>query len=128
MVVNQHHIRDPKFENKYPLKLKILSPLLVLKKKLENGNLRIASVDFAKFTYPIWILFKVYSKIPFSEDSYHIEISQLIYISNQINLLVSMWCGILLKGVSERSIGLRKYLYFYFYLQTFIFKLVFLGR
>ena len=36
-----------------PLKLKILIPLLVLKKKLENGNLRIVPVEFAKFTYPI---------------------------------------------------------------------------
>ena len=26
---------------------------LVLKKKLENGNLRIATVEYAKFTYPI---------------------------------------------------------------------------
>ena len=33
--------------------LKILTLLLVLKKKLENGNLRIATVEYAKFTYPI---------------------------------------------------------------------------
>ena len=37
----------------HPSKLKILTPLLVLKKKLENGNLRIAPVEFAKFSYPI---------------------------------------------------------------------------
>ena len=53
MVVNQHRIWDPKFGNKYPSKLKKLLPLLVLKKKSENGNLRIAPVEFAKFTYPV---------------------------------------------------------------------------
>ena len=36
----------PKIWNKYPSKLKILTPLLVLKEKLENGNLRIAPVEF----------------------------------------------------------------------------------
>ena len=99
MVVNQYPIWDPKFENKYPSKLKILTSSLSLKKKLENGNLRIVPVEFAKFTYPIYVLFKVYSIIPFSEDSFHVENSQLIYKSNQIDLLASMWCGILLKGV-----------------------------
>ena len=49
----------PKIWNKYPLKLKVLTPLLVLKKKLENGNLRIAPVEFAKSKYQIWVLFKV---------------------------------------------------------------------
>ena len=39
MVVNQHSIWNPEFGNKYPLKLKMLTPLLVLKKKSENGNL-----------------------------------------------------------------------------------------
>ena len=79
MVVNQHRIWDAKFENKYPSKLKILTPLLSLRKKLENGKLRIAPLESAKFTYPIQVLFKVYSEIPFSEDSYHIENSQFIY-------------------------------------------------
>ena len=106
------HLR-PKIWEQIPFEIKILTPLLVLKKKLENGNLRIASVEFAKFTYQIYVLFKVYSEIPFGEDSYHLETSQLIYKSDQIDLLASMWCRILLMGVSERSIGLRKYLYFY---------------
>ena len=48
MVVNQHCIWEANFRNNYPLELKILTPLLGLKKKLENGNLRIASVEFAK--------------------------------------------------------------------------------
>ena len=41
-----HRICDPKFGNKYPSKLKIFIPLLVLEKKLENGNMRIAPVEF----------------------------------------------------------------------------------
>ena len=53
MGVNEHRIWDPKFENKYPSKLKILTPLSSLKKKLENGKLRMTPVKFAKFTYPI---------------------------------------------------------------------------
>ena len=53
MVVNQHRIWDLKFGNKYPSKLKMLTPLLGLKKKLGNGNLRIAPLEFAKFAYPI---------------------------------------------------------------------------
>ena len=53
MVANQHRIWDAKFENKYPSKLKILTPLLSLRKKLENGKLRIAPLESAKFTYPI---------------------------------------------------------------------------
>ena len=53
MVVNQNRIWNPKFWKKYPSKLKILSPLLVLKKKLENENLRIAPVEFTEFSYPI---------------------------------------------------------------------------
>ena len=32
MVVNQHRMWDPKFGNKYPWKVKILTPLLVLKR------------------------------------------------------------------------------------------------
>ena len=43
----------PKFGSKCLSKLKILTPLLVLKKKLENGNLRIAPVESAKLTYQI---------------------------------------------------------------------------
>ena len=53
MVVNLHCTWDPKFGNKHTSKLKILTPLLVLNKKLENGNLRTAHVEFAKFTHPI---------------------------------------------------------------------------
>ena len=44
--------------------------------------------------------------MPFGEDSYHLETSQLIYKSNQIDLLASMWCGISLMNVSEQSVGL----------------------
>ena len=44
MGVNEHRIWDPKFENNYPSKLKILTPLSSLKKKLENGKLRMTLV------------------------------------------------------------------------------------
>ena len=36
------------------------------------GNLRIAPLEFSKFTYPVLVLNKVSSEIPFNEDSYHI--------------------------------------------------------
>ena len=53
MVFNQHGVWDSKFGNKYPLKLEILTPVIVSKKTLENGNLLIAPAELAKFTYPI---------------------------------------------------------------------------
>ena len=53
MVFNQHGVWDSKFGNKYPSKLEILTPVIVSKKTLENGNLLIAPAELAKFTYPI---------------------------------------------------------------------------
>ena len=53
MVFNQHGVWDSKFGNKYPSKLEILTPVIVSKKTLENGNLLIAHAELAKFTYPI---------------------------------------------------------------------------
>ena len=52
MVFNQHRVWDSKFGNKYPSKLEILTPVIVSKKTLENGNLLIAPAELAKFTYP----------------------------------------------------------------------------
>ena len=106
------HLR-PKIWEQIPLEIKILTPLLVLKKKLENGNMRIASVEFAKFTYQIYVLFKVYSEIPFGEDSYHFRDQ-----STDLQIRSNRFTGLYVvqdftNGVSERSIGLRKYLYFY---------------
>ena len=42
----------PKMWEEIPFKIKNINKLVVFF-KLENGNLRIAPVEFAKFTYPV---------------------------------------------------------------------------
>ena len=86
MVVNLHRIWDPKFGNKHPLKLKILTPLLVLKKKLEsrewkpvNCPCRICKVYIPNLGF-IWSLFG--NSFWWRLVSYR-DHSQLIYKSNQ---------------------------------------------
>ena len=43
----------PKMWEEIPFKIKNINKLVVFFFKLENGNLRIAPVEFAKFTYPV---------------------------------------------------------------------------
>ena len=46
MVVNQHCIWNPEFGNKYPLKLKILTPLLVLKRNQKMETCQLTLYNF----------------------------------------------------------------------------------
>ena len=56
--LNQYLIQDQIFGSKYLLKLKIRIPLMVLRKKLKNGNLLNVHIKSASLLYQIQVLFE----------------------------------------------------------------------